>query len=195
MRAWIVAVLALLTACGEDAVGQGEGPVVEVDVAADAGPPAEEAVDAGLDLAPAPDSGPAAGADAGPGDDGDGRPPCPCVPDTIRYCDAPAYCAWGAQICQEDGSWSGCEEESIPPGCDPYGALAESYEWHYAGGYWDGEIDDEDGDGVVTSEPDWWLNPAGQDCAIRAGLCVQDAWDFDVDGDVEESIGNCRVEC
>lgn len=195
----VPAVLAM-SGCGGDKAGH-EEPIFEVDVATDAGAPdaagggEEWAVpDAGLDLAPDGDGGPPDES----GDDGAGGDECPCVADTIRYCDSPAYCAWGAQICEVSPEgihrWSGCEEESIPPGCDPWGALAQPYEWHYAGGYWDGQIDDAEGDGVVTSEPDWWLNPAGQDCAMRAGLCVQDAWDLDVDGDVEESIGNCQVE-
>lgn len=195
---WTI-VLGVLAACGGDKLGRSEDPVFEVDVVDDGGPPDEAAPDADGGLAvPPDDAGAADDAAAGEGEDeGDAPADCPCVEDTIRYCDAPAYCAWGAQICEVSGGihrWSGCEEEAIPPGCDPWGALAAAYEWHYAGGYWDGRVDDADGDGVLDSEPDWWLNPAGQDCAMRAGLCVQDAWDLDLDGDIEESVGNCQVE-
>ena len=192
MRIWIGLFVLAGTACGGDGVGNGGSAVTEVDLETDAGPP-DEAVpadDGGLGEEPLPGDD---DAQDGAGDDVD----CPCVEDTIRYCDSPAYCAWGAQICevvQGIHRWSGCEEEGIPPGCDPWGALAQPYEWHYAGGYWDGRVDDADGDGILTSEPDWWLNPTGQDCAMRAGLCVQDAWDLDLDGDIEESVGNCRVD-
>jgi len=199
MRIWIGLFVLAVPACGGDGVGDGSGAVTEVDLPTDAGPPdeadpadggaiAEGDGDGGLDEVPLP-------GDDEEQDDGAAEPAdCPCVEDTIRYCDSPAYCAWGAQICevvQGIHRWSGCEEDGIPPGCDPWGALARPYEWHYAGGYWDGRVDDPDGDGVLSSDPDWWLNPAGQDCAMRAGLCVQDAWDLDLDGDIEESVGNC----
>lgn len=197
----------MAAACGgEKAVH--DGALLEVDLGVDAGPPDEMQPDYDADAGLWGTGDGGAGEVPVPGDEGDGdgagdgdegagagSPECPCVEDTIRYCDSPAYCAWGAQVCEiVEGihRWSGCEEDGIPPGCDPWGALAESYEWHYAGGYWDGQVDDPDGDGVLVSDPDWWLNPAAEDCAIRAGLCVQDAWDLDLDGDVDESIGNCQ---
>ena len=40
--------------------------------------------------------------------------------------------------------------------------------------------------------PDWWYNPAGQNCAMLQGRCVQDMWDLDNDGDNQESVGTCQ---
>lgn len=206
-RSWVfllVCVLATAACGGEKSLH--DGALMEVDLGVDGGT-ADEVLpdydadaglvgpDGGVEELPVPDEGDGAGEDGEGGEEGGDAADCPCVAETIRYCDSPAYCAWGAQICEVvEGihRWSACLEDGIPPGCDPYGALAEPYEWHYAGGYWDGQVDDPDGDGVLSSEPDWWLNPAAEDCAIRAGLCVQDAWDLDVDGDIEESIGNCQ---
>jgi hypothetical protein len=39
--------------------------------------------------------------------------------------------------------------------------------------------------------PDNWFNPAAEDCGIRAGLCLQDMWGLDLDGDNAESAGSC----
>lgn len=121
---------------------------------------------------------------------------CTCVPDTERYCDEPEFSNWGLQACDDrngEPSWGSCRETSIPEGCEPGGEHARDYEWHYAGGYWDGQVSDPDGDGVIVMPPDYWFNPAAEDCAIRIGLCVQDMWDLDLDLDNQESAGSCPV--
>lgn len=195
----------LLSACGADKAeselyaadppteaGYDSGLSVDVadggEAAADAGPISEDG-GAAVDAAAGDPS-----ADAGAPEEGDGEIVCACVEGAKRYCEQAQYCAWGVQQCEVRQGihvWGTCWETYIPPGCEPGGSDARSYEWSYAGGYWDGRVDDPDGNGVMTSEPDWWLNPAGQDCALRTGVCVQDAWDFDLDGDTDESMGDC----
>ena len=88
--------------------------------------------------------------------------------------------------------WSHCNETAILTGCQPGGADAHDYEWHYAGGFWDGQVFDPNDDGILVMPPDNWYNPAGEDCAVRKGFCVQDMWDLDNDGDNQESRGECE---
>ena len=144
-----------------------------------------------------PDDG---GGDGGGGgepqnpDDGGGQEvPCGCVPGTTRLCDEPAYCLFGEQTCVDGGggenSWGACMEIGIPDGCEPGGANAADYWWDFRGGYWDNDDQrdqDPDGDGRILMPPDWWYNPAGQNCAMVQGRCVQDMWDLDNDGDNQE---------
>ncbi|MBI2897521.1 MAG: hypothetical protein HYY06_28440 [Deltaproteobacteria bacterium] len=199
----LICLFALLPACGAD---ESEASLYAAD------PPAEEVYDAGasVDLADAGDYDPdpdqtadagadaatdAATVDAGAAGEDSGEEVCACAEGAKRYCEQAQYCAWGVQECEVRQGirfWGTCWETYIPPGCEPGGSDAETYQWSYAGGYWDGRVDDPDGDGVLTSEPDWWLNPAGQDCALRSGSCVQDVWDFDLDGDTGESMGDCE---
>lgn len=137
-----------------------------------------------------------------PGGEGEGEDEgeldCRCVAGARRYCDEPEYCLWGEQVCVERGGvrdWGDCNETDIPAGCEPGGAFARDYDWHYEGGFWDNwqtRLNDFDGDGVIRFAPDWWFNPAGEDCAIRRGECAQDMWDLDQDGDNQESLGDCE---
>lgn len=140
------------------------------------------------------------GGGGGDGDGGGGDAPgddCTCIAGAVRFCDEPDYCLWGTQQCQEwfgARTWGPCEEANIPAGCAPGGALARDYDWNYAGGFWDNwqtRLYDADGDGILTYPPDFWFNPAGEDCAIRSGACAQDMWDLDQDLDNQESIGDC----
>ena len=143
---------------------------------------------------------PDGGGDGNPGDEGGGDGPgddCECIAGANRFCDEPDYCLWGTQQCQEWFGvrvWGPCVEAAIPRDCAPGGALARDYAWHFEGGFWDGPETrqyDRDGDGILVYPPDFWFNPAGEDCAIRAGECAQDMWDLDQDGDNQESIGDC----
>ncbi len=38
---------------------------------------------------------------------------------------------------------------------------------------------------------DNWYSPAAESCCIASGMCCQDMWDLDHDGDSWESLGNC----
>jgi len=38
-----------------------------------------------------------------------------CPPGSQRWCDEPAYCAWGSQTCNPDGSWGACHESAVIP--------------------------------------------------------------------------------
>ncbi len=38
---------------------------------------------------------------------------------------------------------------------------------------------------------DGWYSPNAEACCIDEGLCCQDMWDLDRDGDTWESLGNC----
>ena len=38
---------------------------------------------------------------------------------------------------------------------------------------------------------DGWYSPAAEACCVEQGLCCQDMWDLDHDGDTWESLGNC----
>lgn len=119
---------------------------------------------------------------------------CECVVGAQRYCDEPTFCNWGSQECEENNGerrWSRCNETAILSGCQPGGADAQDYEWHYQGGFWDGQVFDPNNDGVLVMPPDNWYNPAAEDCALRKGFCVQDMWDLDNDGDNQESTGDC----
>lgn len=131
------------------------------------------------------------------GDDGGEQPgeSCDCVDGAVRYCDEPTFCNWGNQECEErngERRWSHCNETAILTGCQPGGADAHDYEWHYAGGFWDGQVFDPNDDGILVMPPDNWYNPAAEDCAVRKGFCVQDMWDLDNDGDNQESRGECE---
>lgn len=120
---------------------------------------------------------------------------CTCIANVTRYCDEPTFCNWGTQRCEVvngENRWSRCNETAILNGCEPGGADARDYEWHYAGGFWDGQIHDPNDDGILIMPPDNWYNPAAEDCAIRKGFCVQDMWDLDNDLDNQESLGDCE---
>jgi hypothetical protein len=120
--------------------------------------------------------------------------PCACVEGGLRVCDEATMSNWGEQECEsraESTRWGRCDEIATPSGCEPGGALAREFEWHYRGGYWDGQVFDPDDDGVILMPADNWFNPAAQDCAMRLGLCVQDMWDLDLDQDNQESVGGC----
>ena len=41
------------------------------------------------------------------------------------------------------------------------------------------------------AEVDGWFSPAQELCLISWGICVQDMWDHDRDGDTWESVGSC----
>ncbi len=119
---------------------------------------------------------------------------CACVEGGRRFCDEPTFGNWGEQECtSRNGTtrWDRCNEIAIPAGCEPGGADAREYEWHYRGGFWDGQVFDPNDDGVLLMPPDNWFNPAAQDCAMRQGSCIQDMWDLDVDMDNQESVGSC----
>lgn len=120
---------------------------------------------------------------------------CRCVLAGLRFCDEPTFGNWGEQECESRAGatrWSACNEIAIPSGCEPGGAEARDFEWHYRGGFWDGQVFDTDDDGVLIMPADNWFNPAAQDCAMRLGFCVQDMWDLDIDGDNQESVGSCE---
>ena len=38
-----------------------------------------------------------------------------CPPGSVRWCDEPAYCAWGKQSCNPDGTWGACVETNERP--------------------------------------------------------------------------------
>ncbi|MBI2893296.1 MAG: hypothetical protein HYY06_07065 [Deltaproteobacteria bacterium] len=134
--------------------------------------------------------------------DGDLPPPgCePCVVGSQRWCSGPDWGGWGAQTCGPRAGevrWSRCDPvDEIPAGCEPGGTNAGDYEWHYRGGYWDGMVNDPDGDGVVVVPAGDWYDSSAEDCGIRAGSCVADYWDLDLDGDIDDSLGDCGApEC
>ncbi|MBI2895193.1 MAG: hypothetical protein HYY06_16685 [Deltaproteobacteria bacterium] len=130
------------------------------------------------------------------GDGGEGGEDdnCACIAGASRYCDEPQFCNWGRQTCETQGNerrWGTCAEVDVLNGCQPGGADARDYEWNYRDGFWDGQVNDPDGDGMILMPPDWWYNPSAEDCAIRKGFCVQDMWDLDNDMDNLESLGDC----
>jgi len=163
-----------------------------------------DAPDGGGDGGVIPENPDGGGGGGGGGPDlpdggGDGQVPCGCVVGSSRLCDEPAFCLFGAQTCVDAGEgatrWGACGEAAIPDGCEPGGRFAEDFLWQFRGGFWDTpqqQAADADNDGRLLMAPDWWFNPAGEDCSIRQGRCVQDMWDLDGDGDNQESVGTCR---
>ena len=84
-----------------------------------------------------------------------------CSPGAVRQC-FDAYCTgWGIQVCASDGSGFGNCGESTAP------------------------RDCEDEYGWAPSD-----RSTGE-CCIAQGLCCQDSWDIDGDGDRSDSVGTC----
>jgi len=45
----------------------------------------------------------------------------------------------------------------------------------------------------VCSHTESWYSPAGVECCVESGLCCQDMWDYDGDGESWDSVGSCNA--
>lgn len=75
--------------------------------------------------------------------------------------------------------------------CDnpDYGFYGEQYCGE--GGEWERCLDEVATPPAECAAVESWYSPAFETCLIEAGLCAQDMWDLDNDGDSWESLGDC----